>query len=101
MKWTLVGKFAAQERPLWSSFVWRNELADTFVEVLAVPWLIGSVNGTPWLTGVAAHDGRVDRPGRVAGNVLVARVRPGRTSATEPRSTGAAWCKLTCSMIES
>ena len=50
MKWTLVGRFTTQERPLWSSFVWRNELADTFVEVLAVPWLIGSVNGTPWLT---------------------------------------------------
>jgi non-ribosomal peptide synthetase-like protein len=35
---------------LWSSFVWRNELADTFVETLAVPWLIGSVGGTPLLT---------------------------------------------------
>ncbi|MFE0026376.1 Pls/PosA family non-ribosomal peptide synthetase [Amycolatopsis sp. NPDC059021] len=50
MKWLLVGKFRDIEHPLWSSFVWRNELADTFVEALAVPWLIGSVGGTPLLT---------------------------------------------------
>ena len=74
MKWTLVGRFRRQERPLWSSFVWRNELADTFVEVLAVPWLIGSVNGTPWLTAWLRTHGREDRPRRVAGDVLVARV---------------------------
>ncbi|HTF51534.1 MAG TPA: Pls/PosA family non-ribosomal peptide synthetase, partial [Pseudonocardia sp.] len=34
MKWLLVGRFRPVEHPLWSSFVWRNELADTFVEVL-------------------------------------------------------------------
>ncbi|AUI59826.1 Pls/PosA family non-ribosomal peptide synthetase [Amycolatopsis sp. BJA-103] len=49
MKWLLVGKFRAIDHPLWSSFVWRNELADTFVEALAVPWLIGSLGGTPLL----------------------------------------------------
>jgi hypothetical protein len=41
-KWLLVGRFRVAERPLWSSFVWRNELADTFVEVLAAPWLVGA-----------------------------------------------------------
>ncbi|QWF83685.1 Pls/PosA family non-ribosomal peptide synthetase [Amycolatopsis sp. CA-230715] len=50
MKWLLVGKFREVEHPLWSSFVWRNELADTFVEALAVPWLVGSIGGTPLLT---------------------------------------------------
>ncbi|GHG42041.1 MULTISPECIES: Pls/PosA family non-ribosomal peptide synthetase [Amycolatopsis] len=50
MKWLLVGKFREIDHPLWSSFVWRNELADTFVEAFAVPWLIGSVGGTPLLT---------------------------------------------------
>ncbi|WP_435830196.1 Pls/PosA family non-ribosomal peptide synthetase [Saccharopolyspora shandongensis] len=50
VKWLLVGRYRADERPLWSSFVWRTELADMFVEVLAVPWLIGSVGGTPLLT---------------------------------------------------
>jgi len=50
MKWLLVGKFREVDHVLWSSFVWRNELADTFVEALAVPWLIGSIGGTPLLT---------------------------------------------------
>ncbi|GAB3905038.1 non-ribosomal peptide synthetase [Kibdelosporangium lantanae] len=49
-KWSLVGRFRAVEHPLWSSFVWRNELADTFVEVLAGPWLVTSSLGTPLLT---------------------------------------------------
>jgi non-ribosomal peptide synthetase-like protein len=50
VKWLLVGRYRAGERPLWCSFVWRTELADMFVEVLAVPWLIGSAVGTPLLT---------------------------------------------------
>jgi non-ribosomal peptide synthetase-like protein len=61
-KWLLVGRFRAVERPLWSSFVWRSELADTFVEMLAVPWLVGSVGGTPlmnlWLRVIGARIGR-------------------------------------------
>lgn len=61
-KWLLVGRFRAVEHPLWSSFVWRNELADTFVEVLAVPWLVGAVPGTPvlnlWLRALGARVGR-------------------------------------------
>jgi len=48
-KWALVGRFRADEQPLWSSFVWRNELADTFVEVLAAPWFISAWTGTPTL----------------------------------------------------
>jgi non-ribosomal peptide synthetase-like protein len=61
-KWILVGVVEAGERPLWSSFVWRNELADTFVEVLAVPWLAGAVGGSPlmslWLRTLGARIGR-------------------------------------------
>ncbi|MFE1881342.1 Pls/PosA family non-ribosomal peptide synthetase [Streptomyces diastatochromogenes] len=61
-KWLLVGRHRAGEHPLWSSFVWRNELADTFVEVLAVPWLAGAVPGTPvmtaWLRGLGARIGK-------------------------------------------
>ncbi|MGW3230010.1 Pls/PosA family non-ribosomal peptide synthetase [Kitasatospora sp. NPDC001095] len=60
-KWLLVGRFRAVEHPLWSGFVWRNELADTFVEMLAVPWLVGAVPGTPvlnlWLRSLGAHVG--------------------------------------------
>ncbi|MGY6652037.1 Pls/PosA family non-ribosomal peptide synthetase [Amycolatopsis sp. TRM77291] len=62
MKWLLVGRFRAVDHPLWSSFVWRNELADTFVEALAVPWLIGSLGGTPllpaWLRTMGVKIGR-------------------------------------------
>ncbi|MEU4728996.1 Pls/PosA family non-ribosomal peptide synthetase [Streptomyces sp. NPDC023588] len=61
-KWLLVGRHRTGEHPLWSGFVWRNELADTFVEVLAVPWLAGSVPGTPllalWLRALGARIGR-------------------------------------------
>ncbi|MFJ8231844.1 Pls/PosA family non-ribosomal peptide synthetase [Streptomyces sp. NPDC094448] len=61
-KWLLAGRFRAGEHPLWSGFVWRGELADTFVEVLAVPWLIGAAGGTPlmnlWLRTLGARVGR-------------------------------------------
>ncbi|MEU3789754.1 Pls/PosA family non-ribosomal peptide synthetase [Streptomyces fructofermentans] len=61
-KWLLVGRHRAGEHPLWSGFVWRNELADTFVEVVAVPWLAGSVPGTAamnlWLRALGARIGR-------------------------------------------
>ncbi|SFK27877.1 non-ribosomal peptide synthetase terminal domain of unknown function [Amycolatopsis sacchari] len=61
-KWLLVGRFRTVDHPLWSSFVWRNELADTFVEALAVPWLVGRLGGTPllplWLRTMGARIGR-------------------------------------------
>ncbi|MFZ3598833.1 Pls/PosA family non-ribosomal peptide synthetase [Streptomyces sp. BH104] len=60
-KWLLVGRHRTGEHPLWCGFVWRGELADTFVEMLAVPWLAGSVPGTPvltaWLRGLGARIG--------------------------------------------
>ena len=61
-KWLLVGRVRAGDHPLWSSFVWRNELADTFVEMLAVPWGVGAAGGTPvltaWLRTLGARIGR-------------------------------------------
>ncbi|WP_055494103.1 Pls/PosA family non-ribosomal peptide synthetase [Streptomyces sp. TP-A0356] len=61
-KWLLVGRFRPGERPLWSSFVWRNELFDTFVESLAVPWAVRSFLGTPalnwWLRSLGTRIGR-------------------------------------------
>ncbi|MBD2760487.1 amino acid adenylation domain-containing protein [Yimella sp. cx-573] len=61
-KWVLVGRIRQGEHPLWSSFVWRNELADTFVEMLAAPWLARSASGTPvlniWLRSMGAKIGR-------------------------------------------
>ena len=61
-KWLLVGRFRTVEHPLWSSFVWRNELADTFVEMVAVPWFAQAAYGTAalnlWLRSLGARIGR-------------------------------------------
>ncbi|MFB7496778.1 Pls/PosA family non-ribosomal peptide synthetase [Streptomyces sp. NPDC056161] len=61
-KWALMGRFTAERHPLWSAFVWRNELWDVFVEMLAVPWLVTPATGTPvlnwWLRSLGARIGR-------------------------------------------
>jgi non-ribosomal peptide synthetase-like protein len=61
-KWLLIGRIRAGECPLWSSFVWRNELADTFVETVAAPWFARAASGTPvmnmWLRALGAKVGR-------------------------------------------
>ncbi|MEU7766312.1 Pls/PosA family non-ribosomal peptide synthetase [Nocardia sp. NPDC049190] len=61
-KWLLVGRIRAEEHPLWSSFVWRNEVSDTFVETVAAPWFARAATGTPvlnlWLRGLGAQIGR-------------------------------------------
>ncbi|MEV7186602.1 Pls/PosA family non-ribosomal peptide synthetase [Kitasatospora sp. NPDC093102] len=61
-KWLLVGRFRVAEHPLWSSFVWRNELYDTFVEELAMPFGGHAITGTPylnaWLRSLGARIGR-------------------------------------------
>lgn len=75
-KWLLVGRHRAGEHPLWSGFVWRNELADTFVEVVAVPWLAGSARYAAD-DGVAARPRRPYRQGRMDRALLAARDGPG------------------------
>ena len=61
-KWLLIGRLRAEDHPLWSAFVWRNELADTFVEVIAAPWFARAATGTValnvWLRTLGAHVGR-------------------------------------------
>ena len=61
-KWIAVGRIQAVEHPLWSSFVWRNEISDTFVETVAAPWFARAASGTPvmnlWLRGLGARIGR-------------------------------------------
>jgi non-ribosomal peptide synthetase-like protein len=61
-KWVVVGPIRAGEHPLWSSFVWRNEVVDTFVEMVASPWFASSVLGSPalamWLRSLGASIGR-------------------------------------------
>ncbi|ROQ39504.1 non-ribosomal peptide synthetase-like protein [Frondihabitans sp. PhB188] len=61
-KWALVGRIRATEKPLWSSFVWRSEVADVFVELCAAPWFAQPAAGTPalvwWLRSLGASIGR-------------------------------------------
>ncbi|MCU1696279.1 MAG: amino acid adenylation enzyme/thioester reductase family protein [Mycobacterium sp.] len=61
-KWLWVGRIRAVEHPLWSSFVWRNEVSDTFVETVAAPWFARAASGTPvmnlWLRALGAKIGR-------------------------------------------
>ena len=48
-KWLLVGRYRPGERPLWSTFVWRNELLNALHEHLAEPFLVGALTGTPFV----------------------------------------------------
>ncbi|KUH80547.1 amino acid adenylation protein [Mycobacterium sp. IS-1556] len=61
-KWLVVGRIEADEHPLWSPFVWRNEVSDTFVETVAAPWFARAASGTPvmnlWLRALGARIGR-------------------------------------------
>ena len=60
-KWLLVGRIRAGEHPLWSSFIWRNEVVDTFIEMVSAPWFARAATGTPalvwWLRGLGARIG--------------------------------------------
>ncbi|TDD19671.1 amino acid adenylation domain-containing protein [Kribbella turkmenica] len=61
-KWVIVGRTKAVEYPLWSSFVWRNEVVDSFVELVAAPWFANAAAGTPvlalWLRTLGAKIGK-------------------------------------------
>ncbi|MET0806617.1 MAG: Pls/PosA family non-ribosomal peptide synthetase, partial [Lacisediminihabitans sp.] len=61
-KLVFVGRIDAREHPLWSSFVWRNEVSDTFVEMVARPFFAANAVGTPavavWLRTLGARVGR-------------------------------------------
>ncbi|WP_442853595.1 Pls/PosA family non-ribosomal peptide synthetase [Arthrobacter sp. RIT-PI-e] len=60
-KWALVGRIEAGEHPLWSSFIWRNEVVDTFVESVSAPWFARAASGTPalvwWLRALGSKIG--------------------------------------------
>lgn len=61
-KWLVAGRIREGTHPLWSSFVWRNEVVDTFVEMVAAPWFADAAAGTPalalWLRSLGAKVGR-------------------------------------------
>ncbi|MFC0676063.1 Pls/PosA family non-ribosomal peptide synthetase [Brachybacterium hainanense] len=61
-KWTIIGRHRPSEHELWTPAVWRDELADTFTEVLAAPWFAALTSGSPaivlWMRAMGAHIGR-------------------------------------------
>jgi non-ribosomal peptide synthetase-like protein len=49
LKWLLLGKFRPGEKPLWSTFIWRNELITALHENLADTFLVDKLKGTPFI----------------------------------------------------
>jgi len=61
-KWLVIGRYRIGEHPLWSLFVWRDELINSTQEQLAGAWLLGLAMGTPimslYLRALGARVGR-------------------------------------------
>ncbi len=49
LKYVLVGRFKAQQKPMWNWKVWRSEAITTTYEALSIPFLLDYLRGTPWL----------------------------------------------------
>jgi non-ribosomal peptide synthetase-like protein len=50
LKWLVIGRYRAGEHPLWSFFVWRDELVNSAHEQLAGEWLLRLAIGTPLMS---------------------------------------------------
>jgi non-ribosomal peptide synthetase-like protein len=48
-KWVLMGKYVSAEKPLWSAFVWRNDLVTALHENVADAFLVEMLEGTPFV----------------------------------------------------
>ena len=49
LKWLIVGRYRPRVEPLWSVFVRRSEFITGLYEAVAVPSLVGTLTGTPWI----------------------------------------------------
>jgi non-ribosomal peptide synthetase-like protein len=50
IKWLLIGRYRPGQHPLWSLFVWRDELVNSAHEQLAGEWLLRFALGTPLMS---------------------------------------------------
>jgi non-ribosomal peptide synthetase-like protein len=50
VKWVLMGRYRAGEHPLWSWFVWRDEIINSLQDELAGSWLLGIALATPLMS---------------------------------------------------
>ena len=48
VKKILIGRYKPSNKPLWSMFVWKNELVNSLCESLVYPSLVGMTMGTPF-----------------------------------------------------
>ena len=49
MKWCTIGVHKPEQKPMWTSKVWRSEAVTSTYEALSVPFLLDFMRGTPWL----------------------------------------------------
>ena len=49
LKWVFVGKYKPEQKPMWTSKVWRSEAITSTYEALTVPFVLDFLRGTPWL----------------------------------------------------
>jgi non-ribosomal peptide synthetase-like protein len=49
LKWIFIGKYKAQQKPMWSWAVWKSEAVTSTYEALAIPFFLDYLRGTPWL----------------------------------------------------
>ncbi len=49
LKWLTVGIYKPDQKPMWTSKVWRSEAITSTYEALSVPFLLDFMRGTPWL----------------------------------------------------
>jgi non-ribosomal peptide synthetase-like protein len=50
LKWLVIGRYRPGQHPLWSLFVWRDELVNSAHEQLAGEWLLRFAIGTPLMS---------------------------------------------------
>lgn len=49
LKWTFIGRYKAQQKPMWTWKVWRSEAITSTYEALSIPFFLEYMQGTPWL----------------------------------------------------
>ena len=50
LKWLIAGRYRPQERPLWSTFVWRNDLINAVYSNFCEHFFLTMLRGTPFIS---------------------------------------------------
>ncbi len=61
-KWLIIGRYRSGQHPLWTFFVWRDEMINSLQEHLAGTWFLHTALGTPLMSAyLRAMGARVGR----------------------------------------